>query len=141
MKKAILSILFVFGFIICAYWHWMAMAVYYILLLAIVIIVVDFDDWREKKRNKAILLALETHILDMFLDNPNATYDLENLEDLFLDSALYDDDGFYYVVESEESEIEGYLIAYAINDLIKHGIVNIVFTDRGFQIGYRRKER
>ena len=97
--------------------------------------------WKEKRQYKAMLIALETYILEMFLDNPNATYDIEDIENLFLDSALWDDDGFFYVVESDENEIEGYLIADAVNDLIKHGILRVVFTNNGLQIGYRRKER
>jgi len=92
--------------------------------------------WKEKRQYKAMLIALETYILEMFLDNPNATYDLEDIEHLFLDSALWDDDGFFYVVESDENEIEGYLVADAVNDLIKHGILRVVYTERGLQIGY-----
>lgn len=58
MKKAILSILFVAGFIICASYHWLAMVAYWIILLAGSIFIIDIDTWQERKRRKAMLLAV-----------------------------------------------------------------------------------
>ena len=136
MKKAILSILFVAGFIICASYHWLAMIAYLIILLACTIFIIDIDAWQDKKRNKAMLLAVGNYIIDIFLDDMRP-HDIEDIENSFLDSTLYDDDGVFYVVESQDDEnFDMQLVADSINDLIKHGILRVVYTERGLQIGY-----
>lgn len=135
MKKAILSILFVAGFIICASYHWLAMIAYLIILLACTIFIIDIDAWQDKKRNKAMLLAVGNYIIDIFLDDMRP-HDIEDIENSFLDSTLYDD-GVFYVVESQDDEnFDMQLVADSINDLIKHGILRVVYTERGLQIGY-----
>ena len=136
MKKAILLILFVAGFIIGASYHWLAMLAYWIILLACTIFIIDIDAWQEKKRNKAMLLAVGNYIIDIFLDDMRP-HDIEDIENSFLDSTLYDDDGVFYVVESQDDEnFDMQLVADSINDLIKHGILRVVYTERGLQIGY-----
>ena len=136
MKKAILSILFVAGFIICASYHWLAMIAYWIILLAGSIFLIDIDAWQDKKRHKAQLLAVGNYIVDMFLDDMRP-HDIEEIENLFLDSCLYDDGGVFYITESENNGTIDYdLVADSINDLVKHGILQIVYTERGLQIGY-----
>ena len=137
MKKAILSILFVAGFIIGALYHWLAMLAYWIILLASVIFWLDIDAWQEKKRKKAMLLAVGNYIIDMFLEDvdTSALYNINAIEYLFEDSALYDDDGIYYVVESVGEQFDMQLVADSINDLIKHGILKVVYNG-GFKIGY-----
>ena len=137
MKKAILSILFVAGFIIGVSYHWLAMLAYWIILLASVIFWLDIDAWQEKKRKKAMLLAVGNYIIDMFLEDvdTSALYNINAIEYLFEDSALYDDDGIYYVVESVGEQFDMQLVADSINDLIKHGILKVVYNG-GFKIGY-----
>ena len=137
MKKAILLILFVSGFIICASYHWLAMVAYWIILLACTIFIIDIDAWQEKKRKKAMLLAVGNYIIDMFLEDvdTSALYNINAIEYLFEDSALYDDDGIYYVVESVGEQFDMQLVADSINDLIKHGILKVVYNG-GFKIGY-----
>ena len=136
MKKAILSILFVAGFIVCASYHWLAMLAYWIILLASMIFWLDIDAWQERKRRKAQLVAVGDYIIDGFLDDMRP-HDLEDIENSFLDSTLYDDDGVFCIVESQDDEnFDMRLVADSINDLIKHGILQIVYTERGLQIGY-----
>lgn len=137
MKKAILPILFVAGSIIGASYHWLAMLAYWIILLACTIFIIDIDAWQEKKRKKAMLLAVGNYIIDMFLEDvdTSALYNINAIEYLFEDSALYDDDGIYYVVESVGEQFDMQLVADSLNDLIKHGILKVVYNG-GFKIGY-----
>ena len=137
MKKAILSILFVAGFIIGALYHWMAMLAYWIILLACTIFIIDIDAWQEKKRKKAMLLAVGNYIIDMFLEDvdTSALYNINAIEYLFEDCTLYGDDGIYHVAESVGEQFDMQLVADSINDLLRHGILKVVYNG-GFKIGY-----
>lgn len=138
MKKAILSILFVAGFIICASYHWLAMLAYWIILLASVIFWVDIDAWQEKKRKKAMLLAVGNFIIDQYLEDPDdySLYSFKAVEDWFDDCILGEEDGLYRVIDNcAYGDFDMRLVADSINDLIKHGILKVVYNG-GFKIGY-----
>ena len=139
MKKAILSILFVAGFIIGASYHWLAMLAYWIILLACTIFIIDIDAWQEKKRKKAMLLAVGNYIIDQYLEDPDdySLYSFKAVEDWFDDCILGEEDGLYRVIDNcAYGDFDMQLVADSINDLIKHGILQIVYTERGLQIGY-----
>ena len=138
MKKAIPSILFVAGFIIGASYHWLAMLAYWIILLASVIFWLDIDAWQEKKRKKAMLLAVGNFIIDQYLDDPDdySLYSFKAVEDWFDDCILGEEDGLYRVIDNcAYGDFDMRLVADSINDLIKHGILKVVYNG-GFKIGY-----
>ena len=138
MKKAILSILFVAGFIIGALYHWLAMLAYWIILLASVIFWLDIDAWQEKKRKKAMLLAVGNFIIDQYLEDPDdySLYSFKAVEDWFDDCILGEEDGLYRVIDNcAYGDFDMRLVADSINDLIKHGILKVVYNG-GFKIGY-----
>ncbi|MGE4526395.1 MAG: hypothetical protein AB7D24_10970 [Sphaerochaeta sp.] len=114
MKKLILSVLFVSGWIICARLHWMAMVAYYIILLACIIFLVDVDAWQDRKRHELELLEICNRIVDPFLDDLDLTMCLCEID------------------PGDDQE----LMAEAVNDLIMHRILKIVPTQRGLEIGY-----
>ena len=140
MKKAILSILFVAGFIICASYHWLAMIAYWIILLAGSIFLIDIDAWQERKRRKAQLVAVGNYIVDGFLEAIDCISPLFSLDDIsywFYDCILGEEDGLYRVVNNcAYGDFDMQLVADSINDLIRHGILRVVYTERGLQIGY-----
>ena len=138
MKKAILSILFVAGFIIGALYHWLAMLAYWIILLASVIFWLDIDAWQEKKRRTAQLLAVGNFIIDQYLEDPDdySLYSFKAVEDWFDDCILGEEDGLYRVIDNcAYGDFDMRLVADSINDLIKHGILKVVYNG-GFLIGY-----
>ena len=139
MKKAILSILFVAGFIICASYHWLAMVAYWIILLACTIFIIDIDAWQEKKRRTAQLLAVGNYIVDGFLEVIDCVPQLFSLGDIshwFDDCILGEEDGLYRVIGNcAYGDFDMQLVADSINDLIKHGILKVVYNG-GFKIGY-----
>ena len=138
MKKAIPSILFVAGFIIGASYHWLAMLAYWIILLASVIFWLDIDAWQEKKRRTAQLLAVGNFIIDQYLDDPDdySLYSFKAVEDWFDDCILGEEDGLYRVIDNcAYGDFDMRLVADSINDLIKHGILKVVYNG-GFKIGY-----
>jgi hypothetical protein len=138
MKKAILSILFVAGFIVCASYHWLAMLAYWIILLASMIFWLDIDAWQEKKRKKAMLLAVGNFIIDQYLEDPDdySLYSFKAVEDWFDDCILGEEDGLYRVIDNcAYGDFDMRLVADSINDLIKHGILKVVYNG-GFKIGY-----
>ena len=138
MKKAILSILFVAGFIIGALYHWLAMLAYWIILLASVIFWLDIDAWQEKKRRTAQLLAVGNFIIDQYLDDPDdySLYSFKAVEDWFDDCILGEEDVLYRVIDNcAYGDFDMRLVADSINDLIKHGILKVVYNG-GFKIGY-----
>lgn len=114
MKKAILSILFVAGSIIGASYHWIGMLAYWIILLACTIFIIDIDAWQEKKRHELELIEMGNRIVDPFLDDLDLT--------MCLDEIKVGDDP--------------QLLAESINDLIRHKILKVVYTQRGLEIGY-----
>lgn len=138
MKKAILSILFVAGFIICASYHWLAMVAYWIILLACTIFIIDIDAWQEKKRRTAQLVAVGNFIIDQYLEDPDdySLYSFKAVEDWFDDCILGEEDGLYRVIDNcAYGDFDMQLVADSINDLIKHGILKVVYNG-GFKIGY-----
>ena len=138
MKKAILSILFVAGFIICASYHWLAMLAYLIILLACTIFIIDIDSWQEKKRRTAQLLAVGNFIIDQYLEDPDdySLYSFKAVEDWFDDCILGEEDGLYRVIDNcAYGDFDMRLVADSLNDLIKHGILKVVYNG-GFKIGY-----
>lgn len=138
MKKAILSILFLAGFIICASYHWLAMIAYLIILLAGSIFLIDIDAWQEKKRHKAQLLAVGNYIIDQYLEFPDdySLYSFKAVEEWFDDCILGEEDGLYRVIDNcAYGDFDMQLVADSINDLIKHGILKVVYNG-GFKIGY-----
>lgn len=137
MKKLIFSILFCSGLIVCASYHWLAMLAYWIILLASMIFWLDIDAWQEKKRKKAMLLAVGNYIIDMFLEDVDTSelYNIKAIEYLFEDCTLYGDDGIYHVAESVGEQFDMQLVADSINDLLRHGILKVVYNG-GFKIGY-----
>ena len=138
MKKAILSIMFVAGFIICASYHWLAMLAYWIILLACTIFIIDIDSWQEKKRRTAQLLAVGNFIIDQYLEDPDdySLYSFKAVEDWFDDCILGEEDGLYRVIDNcAYGDFDMRLVADSINDLIKHGILKVVYNG-GFKIGY-----
>ena len=138
MKKAILSILFALGFIIVALYHWLAMLAYWIILLASMIFWLDIDAWQEKKRKKAMLLAVGNFIIDQYLEDPDdySLYSFKAVEDWFDDCILGEEDGLYRVIDNcAYGDFDMRLVADSINDLIKHGILKVVYNG-GFKIGY-----
>ena len=139
MKKAILSILFVSGFIIGASYHWLAMLAYWIILLACTIFIIDIDAWQEKKRKKAMLLAVGNYIIDGFLEAIDCVPPLFSLDDIsewFCTCILGEEDGLYRVIDNcAYGDFDMQIVADSINDLIKHGILKVVYNG-GFKIGY-----
>ena len=139
MKKAILSILFVAGFIICASYHWLAMIAYWIILLAGSIFLIDIDAWQERKRRTAQLVAVGNYIIDGFLEAIDCIPPLFSLSDIlhwFDDCILGEEDGLYRVIDNcAYGDFDMQLVADSINDLIKHGILKVVYNG-GFKIGY-----
>lgn len=138
MKKAILSILFVAGLIICASYHWITMVAYLIILLAGSIFLIDIDAWQEKKRHKAQLIAVGNHIIDKYLEFPDdySLYSFKAVEEWFDDCILGEEDGLYRVIDGAAyGDFDMQLVADSINDLIKHGILKVVYNG-GFKIGY-----
>ena len=138
MKKAILSILFVAGFIICASYHWLAMLAYWIILLACTIFIIDIDAWQEKKRRKAMLLAVGNYIIDQYLEFPDdySLYSFNAVSEWFDDCILGEDAGLYRVIDNcAYGDFDMQIVADSINDLIKHGILKVVYNG-GFKIGY-----
>jgi hypothetical protein len=139
MKKAILSILFVAGFIICASYHWLAMVAYWIILLACTIFIIDIDAWQEKKRKRAMLLAVGNYIVDGFLEAIDCVPPLFSLDDIsewFDTCILGEEEGLYRVIDNcAYGDFDMQLVADSINDLIKHGILKVVYNG-GFKIGY-----
>ena len=138
MKKAILSILFVAGFIIGASYHWLAMLAYWIILLACTIFIIDIDSWQEKKRRTAQMLAVGNFIIDQYLEDPDdySLYSFKAVEDWFDDCILGEEDGLYRVIDNcAYGDFDMRLVADSINDLIKHGILKVVYNG-GFKIGY-----
>lgn len=140
MKKAILSILFVAGFIICASYHWLAMIAYWIILLAGSIFLIDIDAWQEKKRHKAQLLAVGNYIVDGYLEVIDifpSVFSLADIHDWFATCVLVEDGELYRVIDTcSQENFDMHLVADSINDLVKHGILQIVYTEGGLQIGY-----
>lgn len=114
MKKLIFSFLFIAGWYIYASWHWMAMAAYYIILLACTIFLVDIDAWQDKKRHEIELIEMGNLIVDPFLDDLGLTMRLDEIK-------VGDDPQ---------------LLAESVNDLIRHKILKVVYTQRGLEIGY-----
>ena len=138
MKKAILSILFALGFIIGASYHWLAMLAYWIILLACTIFIIDIDAWQEKKRRTAQMLAVGNYIIDQYLEDPDdySLYSFKAVEDWFDDCILGEEDGLYRVIDNcAYGDFDMQLVADSINDLIKHGILKVVYNG-GFKIGY-----
>ena len=139
MKKAILSILFVSGFIICASYHWLAMIAYWIILFACSIFLIDIDAWQERKRRTAQLVAVGNYIVDGFLEAIDCVSPLFSLGDIlhwFDDCILGEEDGLYRVIDNcAYGDFDRQLVADSINDLIKHGILKVVYNG-GFKIGY-----
>lgn len=139
MKKAILSILFVAGFIIGASYHWLAMLAYWIILLASVILWIDIDAWQEKNRKKAMLLSVGNYIVDGFLEVIDCVPPLFSLDDIsewFCTCILGEEDGLYRVIDNcAYGDFDMQLVADSINDLIKHGILKVVYNG-GLKIGY-----
>ena len=140
MKKLIFSILFCLGFIIGASYHWLAMVAYWIILLAGSIFWLDIDAWQERKRRKAQLVAVGDYIIDGFLEAIDCVPPLFSLDDIsewFCTCILGEEDGLYRVIDNcAYGDFDMRLVADSINDLIKHGILQIVYTERGLQIGY-----
>lgn len=140
MKKAILSILFVAGFIICASYHWLAMIAYWIILLAGSIFLIDIDAWQERKRRTAQLAAVGDYIVDGFLEVidciPPLFFSLDDISYWFYDCILGEEDGLYRVVSNcAYGDFDMQLVADSVNDLIRHGILKVVYNG-GFKIGY-----
>ena len=139
MKKAILSILFVSGFIIGASYHWLAMLAYWIILLACTIFIIDIDAWQEKKRKKAMLLAVGNYIIDGFfeaIDCVPPLFSLDDISEWFCTCILGEEDGLYRVIDNcAYGDFGMQLIADSLNDLIMHGILKVVYNG-GFKIGY-----
>lgn len=139
MKKAILPILFVAGFIIGASYHWLAMLAYWIILLACTIFIIDIDAWQENKRKKAMLLAVGNYIIDGFLEAIDCVPPLFSLDDIsewFCTCILGEEDGLYRVIDNcTYGDFDMQLVADSLNDLIKHGILKVVYNG-GFKIGY-----
>ena len=138
MKKLIFSILFCSGFIICASYHWLAMLAYWIILLACTIFIIDIDALQEKKRKKEMLLAVGNYIIDQYLEDPDdySLYSFKAVEDWFDDCILGEEDGLYRVIDNcAYGDFDMRLVADSINDLIKHGILKVVYNG-GFKIGY-----
>jgi hypothetical protein len=115
------------------------MLAYWIIMLASVIFWVDIDAWQEKKRKKAMLLAVGSYIVDGFLEVIDCVPPLFSLDDIsewFDTCILGEEDGLYRVIDGAAfGDFDMQLVADSINDLIKHGILKIVYNG-GFKIGY-----
>ena len=93
---------------------------------------------RRRSGKKAQLLAVGNFIIDQYLEDPDdySLYSFKAVEDWFDDCILGEEDGLYRVIDNcAYGDFDMRLVADSINDLIKHGILKVVYNG-GFKIGY-----